>query len=184
MEDNEQGCSADDHPEQCIEVVRQVGKGEEQHACRNEPDGRWKEGPFARFRRVRHRFRHSIKDGIAGGSSRTGSRVEEREACPGLPTLDHGQYPTHRVNGLPVNYVSRPERAAPAPGGPPAAADLGTGVRVWGWRTWPLVQVALEVQDYAQAVSWAAQTALRDIIGRTTLADLPRGRERIEAELQ
>ena len=43
---------------------------------------------------------------------------------------------------------------------------------------------ALEVQDYAQAVSWAAQTALRDIIGRTTLADLLRGRERIEAELQ
>ena len=30
-------------------------------------------------------------------------------------------------------------------------------------------KAALEVQDYAQAVSWAAQTALRDIIGRTTL---------------
>jgi regulator of protease activity HflC (stomatin/prohibitin superfamily) len=30
------------------------------------------------------------------------------------------------------------------------------------------------VQDYAQPVSWAAQTALRDIIGRTTLADLMR----------
>src|SRR5205085_10435673 len=40
------------------------------------------------------------------------------------------------------------------------------------------------VQDYAQAVSWAAQTGLRDIIGRTTLTDLLRGRERIEAELQ
>jgi regulator of protease activity HflC (stomatin/prohibitin superfamily) len=40
------------------------------------------------------------------------------------------------------------------------------------------------VQDYAQAVSWAAQTALRDIIGRTTLSDLLRGREQIEAELQ
>ena len=40
------------------------------------------------------------------------------------------------------------------------------------------------MQDYAQAVSWAAQTALRDIIGRTTLTDLLRGRERIEAELQ
>ena len=35
-----------------------------------------------------------------------------------------------------------------------------------------------------QAVSWAAQTALRDIIGRTTLTDLLRGRERIETELQ
>jgi regulator of protease activity HflC (stomatin/prohibitin superfamily) len=45
-------------------------------------------------------------------------------------------------------------------------------------------KAALEVQDYAQAVSWAAQTALRDIIGRTTLTDLLRGRERIEAELQ
>src|SRR4029450_1072125 len=45
-------------------------------------------------------------------------------------------------------------------------------------------KAAPEVQDYAQAVSWAAQTALRDIIGRTTLTDLLRGRERIEAELQ
>jgi regulator of protease activity HflC (stomatin/prohibitin superfamily) len=33
-------------------------------------------------------------------------------------------------------------------------------------------------------VSWAAQTALRDIIGRTALTDLLRGRERIEEELQ
>src|SRR5215218_10242256 len=45
-------------------------------------------------------------------------------------------------------------------------------------------RAALEVQDYAQAVSWAAQTALRDIIGRTTLTELLRGRERIETELQ
>jgi len=33
-------------------------------------------------------------------------------------------------------------------------------------------------------VSWAAQTALRDIIGRTALTELLRGRERIEEELQ
>src|SRR4029078_9922007 len=45
-------------------------------------------------------------------------------------------------------------------------------------------KAALEVQDYTQAVSWAAQTALRDILGRTTLTDLLRGRERIEAEVQ
>lgn len=45
-------------------------------------------------------------------------------------------------------------------------------------------KAALEVQDYGQAVSWAAQTALRDIIGRTTLTELLRGRERIETELQ
>src|SRR4029077_21268542 len=45
-------------------------------------------------------------------------------------------------------------------------------------------KAALEVQEYAQAVSWAAQTALRDIIGRTGLTDLLRGREKIETELQ
>src|SRR5262249_16849232 len=45
-------------------------------------------------------------------------------------------------------------------------------------------KAALEVQDYEQAVSWAAQTALRDIIGRTALTELLRGRERIENELQ
>lgn len=52
------------------------------------------------------------------------------------------------------------------------------------WMVHDAEKAALEVQDYAQAVSWAAQTALRDIIGRTTLTDLLRGRERIEAELQ
>ncbi len=45
-------------------------------------------------------------------------------------------------------------------------------------------KAALEVQNYPIAVSWAAQTALRDIIGRTSLADLLRGREKIEQELQ
>ncbi len=52
------------------------------------------------------------------------------------------------------------------------------------WMVHDAERAALEVQDYAQAVSWAAQTALRDIIGRTTLTDLLRGRERIEEELQ
>jgi regulator of protease activity HflC (stomatin/prohibitin superfamily) len=52
------------------------------------------------------------------------------------------------------------------------------------WMVHDPQRAALEVQDYAQAVSWAAQTALRDIIGRTTLTDLLRGRERIETELQ
>lgn len=52
------------------------------------------------------------------------------------------------------------------------------------WMVHDAEKAALEVQDYAQAVSWAAQTALRDIIGRTTLSDLLRGRERIEDELQ
>src|SRR5262245_6462644 len=52
------------------------------------------------------------------------------------------------------------------------------------WMVHDPQKAALEVQDYEQAVSWAAQTALRDIIGRTTLTDLLRGRERIEDELQ
>jgi regulator of protease activity HflC (stomatin/prohibitin superfamily) len=52
------------------------------------------------------------------------------------------------------------------------------------WMVHDAQKAALEVQDYSQAVSWAAQTALRDIIGRTTLTELLRGRERIEAELQ
>jgi regulator of protease activity HflC (stomatin/prohibitin superfamily) len=45
-------------------------------------------------------------------------------------------------------------------------------------------KAALEVQNYPAAISWAAQTGLRDIIGRTSLADLLRGREKIEHELQ
>jgi regulator of protease activity HflC (stomatin/prohibitin superfamily) len=52
------------------------------------------------------------------------------------------------------------------------------------WMVHDAKRAALEVQDYSQAVSWAAQTALRDIIGRTDLTDLLRGRERIEDELQ
>jgi regulator of protease activity HflC (stomatin/prohibitin superfamily) len=52
------------------------------------------------------------------------------------------------------------------------------------WMVHDPQKAALEVQNYGQAVSWAAQTALRDIIGRTPLVELLRGRERIEAELQ
>jgi regulator of protease activity HflC (stomatin/prohibitin superfamily) len=52
------------------------------------------------------------------------------------------------------------------------------------WMVHDVEKAALEVQDYAQAISWASQTALRDIIGRTTLTDLLRGRESIESELQ
>ena len=52
------------------------------------------------------------------------------------------------------------------------------------WMVYDPEKAALEVQDYQRAVSWAAQTALRDIIGRTALTELLRGRERIEEELQ
>ena len=52
------------------------------------------------------------------------------------------------------------------------------------WMVHDVQRAALEVQEYGQAVSWAAQTALRDIIGRTELTELLKGRERIETELQ
>ena len=52
------------------------------------------------------------------------------------------------------------------------------------WMVHDPERAALEVQNFPQAVSWASQTALRDIIGRTSLTDLLRGRERIENELQ
>jgi hypothetical protein len=52
------------------------------------------------------------------------------------------------------------------------------------WMVHDAEKAALEVQDYARAVAWAAQTALRDIIGRTTLADLLKGREQVQLELQ
>lgn len=52
------------------------------------------------------------------------------------------------------------------------------------WIVYDPEKAALEVQQYKEAVSWAAQTALRDIIGRTPLTDLLRGREKIEEQLQ
>jgi len=52
------------------------------------------------------------------------------------------------------------------------------------WMVYDAEKAALEVQQYQEAVSWAAQTALRDIIGRTSLGDLLRGREKIEEQLQ
>jgi regulator of protease activity HflC (stomatin/prohibitin superfamily) len=50
------------------------------------------------------------------------------------------------------------------------------------WVVYDAEKAALEVQDYPSAVSLAAQTGLRDIIGRTSLADLLRGRDRIERD--
>lgn len=52
------------------------------------------------------------------------------------------------------------------------------------WIVQDAEKAALAVQDYRSAVAWAAQTALRDVIGKTALGDLLVGRERIDAELQ
>ena len=45
-------------------------------------------------------------------------------------------------------------------------------------------KAALRVEDYREAVAWAAQTALRDIIGKTDLARMLVGRESIDVALQ
>jgi regulator of protease activity HflC (stomatin/prohibitin superfamily) len=52
------------------------------------------------------------------------------------------------------------------------------------WMVWDAEKAALEVQDYQQAIFWSAQTALRDLIGRTTLAQMLKGRAELDAELQ
>lgn len=52
------------------------------------------------------------------------------------------------------------------------------------WVVWDAEKAALEVKDYQAAISWSAQTALRDIIGRMMLADILVGRSAIDGELQ
>jgi len=52
------------------------------------------------------------------------------------------------------------------------------------WVVWDAEKAALEVEDYRTAIAWAAQTALRDIIGRMMLADILVGRSAIDEELQ
>ena len=52
------------------------------------------------------------------------------------------------------------------------------------WLVWDAQKAALEVADYKVAISWAAQTALREIIGQMTLADILIGRARMDADLQ
>src|SRR5664280_490091 len=52
------------------------------------------------------------------------------------------------------------------------------------WKVIDPQKAALDVADYRTAISWASQTALRDVIGKTMLSDLLEGREKISAELQ
>jgi regulator of protease activity HflC (stomatin/prohibitin superfamily) len=52
------------------------------------------------------------------------------------------------------------------------------------WKVVDPVKAALSVADYQSAISWAAQTALRDVIGKTILSDMLEGREKISSELQ
>lgn len=52
------------------------------------------------------------------------------------------------------------------------------------WVVWDAKKAALEVASYQEAIQWAAQTALRDIIGTTTLADLLSNRQMVDEYLQ
>ena len=52
------------------------------------------------------------------------------------------------------------------------------------WRVMDPKMAALEVADYLSAISWAAQTALRDVIGKTMLSDMLEGRDKISHLLQ
>src|SRR6185369_14972249 len=52
------------------------------------------------------------------------------------------------------------------------------------WKVVDPERAALAVADYESAIRWAAQTALRDVIGKTLLADMREGRSKIAHELQ
>ena len=52
------------------------------------------------------------------------------------------------------------------------------------WTVWDVEKAALEVQEYVKAISFIAQTDLRDIIGKHELADLLQDREKIAEDLQ
>lgn len=52
------------------------------------------------------------------------------------------------------------------------------------WSVLDAKKAALEVAKYKEAVFWSAQTALRDVIGRTNLAEMLSDRERIDREIK
>ncbi|MEI8131066.1 MAG: slipin family protein [Leptolinea sp.] len=52
------------------------------------------------------------------------------------------------------------------------------------WMVWDAEKASLEVADYKAAITWTAQTALREIIGQMALADILVGRSKMDADLQ
>jgi regulator of protease activity HflC (stomatin/prohibitin superfamily) len=52
------------------------------------------------------------------------------------------------------------------------------------WLVWDAEKAALEVEDYKVAIAWAAQTALREVIGQMDLAAILVGRAMMDQELQ
>ena len=52
------------------------------------------------------------------------------------------------------------------------------------WHVWDAEKAALEVEDYRAAIAWSAQTALREVIGQMSLADILVGRALMDQDLQ
>ena len=52
------------------------------------------------------------------------------------------------------------------------------------WKVIDPKKASMDVADYNSAISWASQTALRDVIGKTMLADMLEGRDKMSSILQ
>ena len=52
------------------------------------------------------------------------------------------------------------------------------------WMVWNPKDACVEVEDYSSAVWWAAQTALRDAVGRINLSEVAARREQIDEEVK
>ncbi len=52
------------------------------------------------------------------------------------------------------------------------------------WMVFSAEKAATEVEDYAAAVSWVAQTTMRKAIGRASMAEVATRREQLDAELE
>jgi regulator of protease activity HflC (stomatin/prohibitin superfamily) len=52
------------------------------------------------------------------------------------------------------------------------------------WKVLDAKKAALEIADYKNAINWASQTALRDVIGKTMLSEMLEGRDKMSQQLQ
>jgi regulator of protease activity HflC (stomatin/prohibitin superfamily) len=52
------------------------------------------------------------------------------------------------------------------------------------WKVLDAKKAALEIAEYRNAINWASQTALRDVIGKTMLSEMLEGRDKMSAQLQ
>lgn len=52
------------------------------------------------------------------------------------------------------------------------------------WLVWDVRKACVEVEDYATAVAWIAQTAMRKAIGRATVAEVATRRDQLDSELK